>query len=105
MRKFFLFTITLIAIGAMYFAPVTAQASASFVEPTVEACGSCHVEPETMLSFAVDSGVAGQVAIEVASEGPTWSPGIRTTYGEETAFYRGTHYISSFAKGSSKVPI
>ncbi len=104
MRKLYLFTITLLAIGAMYFAPVTVEAFDPLGSPTVaKDCASCHVETgiETDLGHIVKSEVE-QVAMEATAGWPLFIVS-RTVYGEETTLYRRTH--SSFVKGSSKVPL
>jgi hypothetical protein len=45
MKKLFLLTVTLLALGMMYFAPVTAEASPTPDSVTAEkACVSCHAE-------------------------------------------------------------
>lgn len=44
MKKLFLLTVTLLALGMMYFAPVTAEASTTPEATAEKACVSCHAE-------------------------------------------------------------
>ena len=119
MKKIYLFTITLFAVGLMLFSPVTVEASASFGEPTEEACASCHKVAETMLADGTDvstsemgtvlgfveKGGAAQVALGVSVERPDMAPDTRIVYAEETPSYRIIDYGKSFSTGSTKVPI
>jgi hypothetical protein len=90
MKKIFLFTITLLAIGAMYFSPVTVEAFDPPDSPTVDkACASCHGDHDTEIGTDLGKSVkseAEQVAMEATAESPYLADS-ETAYAEAKPSY------------------
>ena len=106
MKKLSLFTFALLAIGAMYFAPVNVEATESVGLPySIEACTSCHSDIKPVEK--IDSYSTGDLmAIEVIAEStiePKRGGGAyassRSPVGAITRICKTTYY------GVSKIPI
>ena len=105
MRKLFLFTFALLAIGALYFAPVNVEATESVGLPdSIEACTSCHsdiksVEKTDSYSTTDLMAVVPITDVSLEPKGSGIVESSRSLVGATTRICNTTYY------GLSKIPI